>query len=341
MTIADHPLRGLFFKGSPGGGSLFNSLVFNNSPDTDLISITTGNNLIGTDPWFADADSRDYRLGFGSLATDAGDQTPPGGLGPTDADGNPRVVGSSVDVGAYEFQDAISRLYFAQFGNGQGFTSDVVADNPSENLTVSGRVDFLDDDSLPLPVGIVAAIHGTAPLAIDPFASEITSSVEFSVPPLGALTISTDGLGSSTSVGAAVATSDSPLGGVIRFTIPGIGIAGVGASQSLTGFIVPVRRKAGGINTGIAVHNTEVQAVTLTLTLRTKDGQIVATTTIEDLAALGHLAKFINELFEEADTDDFEGTLVVEVTGGRVAATALELGTQPGQFTTLPVTPLQ
>ena len=165
--------------------------------------------------------------------------------------------------------------------------------------------------------------------------------MEFSVPPLGALTISTDGLGSSTSVGAAVATSDSPLGGVIRFTIPGIGIAGVGASQSLTGFIVPVRRKAGGINTGIAVHNTEVQAVTLTLTLRTKDGQIVATTTIEDLAVLGHLAKFINELFEEADTDDFEGILVVEVTGGRVAATALELGTQPGQFTTLPVTPLQ
>ena len=41
------------------------------------------------------------------------------------------------------------------------------------------------------------------------------------------------------------------------------------------------------------------------------------------------------------DTNDFEGTLVVEVTGGEVAATALELGNQPGQFTTLPVTPLQ
>ena len=40
------------------------------------------------------------------------------------------------------------------------------------------------------------------------------------------------------------------------------------------------------------------------------------------------------------DWDDFEGTLVVEVSDGRVAAIALELGTQPGQFTTLPVTPL-
>ena len=46
-------------------------------------------------------------------------------------------------------------------------------------------------------------------------------------------------------------------------------------------------------------------------------------------------------LFPDADTHDFEGTLVVEVTDGRVAATALELGTEAGQFTTLPVTPLE
>ena len=66
---------------------------------------------------------------------------------------------------------------------------------------------------------------------------------------------------------------------------------------------------------------------------------------IEDFLAGGHLAQFIGGggeiLFPDADTNDFEGTLVVEVTGGEVAATALELGNQPGQFTTLPVTPLQ
>ena len=69
-------------------------------------------------------------------------------------------------------------------------------------------------------------------------------------------------------------------------------------------------------------------------------GEAVATTTIEDLAANGHLARFLSELFPDANTDDFEGTLVVEVTDGRVAATALELGIQPGQFTTLPVMPV-
>ncbi len=63
--------------------------------------------------------------------------------------------------------------------------------------------------------------------------------------------------------------------------------------------------------------------------------------TIDELVANGHLAKFIDELFPEADTDDFVGTLVVQASGGEIVATALELGDEPGQFTTLPVTPLE
>ena len=115
-----------------------------------------------------------------------------------------------------------------------------------------------------------------------------------------------------------------------------------------------MRRKAGGINTGVAIYNTESTPVQVTLKLHQTLGQImpadlkalqneepIVTTSIDDFAAAGHVAKFINELFQGTDTDNFKGTLVVEVTGGQVAATALELGTQPGEFTTLPVTPLQ
>ena len=149
-------------------------------------------------------------------------------------------------------------------------------------------------------------------------------------------------------------TSDNPLGGVIRLSIPEIGLAGVGASQPLSGFIIPVRRKAGDINTGVAIYNTESTPVQVTLDLHQKTGQItttgfetlqddeaIATASIDDFPAGGHVAKFINELFPDTDTDNFEGTPVVEVTDREVAATALELGTKPGQFTTLPVTPLQ
>jgi hypothetical protein len=54
------------------------------------------------------------------------------------------------------------------------------------------------------------------------------------------------------------------------------------------------------------------------------------------------VAQFIDELFQNANLTDFEGTLTVEVSSlnALITATALELGSQPGQFTTLPVTPL-
>ncbi|MEE8350492.1 MAG: LamG-like jellyroll fold domain-containing protein [Acidobacteriota bacterium] len=223
-------------------------------------------------------------------------------------------------------------LYFSQFGNGQGLTSEIVLTNPSATDTISGEINFFDDQGLPLSVGIA----GTGE----------TTRVDFSVMPLGAVTISTDGQGEVT-VGSAVVSSDRTSGGVVRFDLFGIGIAGVPPSQPLSGFVTPVRRKSGGINTGVAIYNISPQAVALNLTLQDAQGKPVPNgeTNIEDFPARGHLARFLGGagevLFPDADTEDFQGTLAVRVTGGNVAATALELGTQPGEFTTLPVTPLE
>ena len=214
----------------------------------------------------------------------------------------------------------VEKLYFAQFGNGEGFRSDIVLTNAFADETVSGKVRFFDDDGVAIPVNI---------------------DVDFSIPPLATVTMSTDDQG-DLAVGSAVVTSDNSLGGVVRFSMPDIGIAGVGASQPLDGFAMPVRRKSGGINTGIAIHNTEGQALTLNLTLRNSLGEVVAsgTETIENFPVAGHLSRFIDELFPDADTDDFEGSLVVQVTGGKVAATAIELDPAAGLFTVLPVIPL-
>jgi len=220
-------------------------------------------------------------------------------------------------------------LYFAQFGNGVGgFTSDIVLANPSEAASVSGTVDFTDDNGAPLEVGMASG-------------GDPVSSVDFSVEPLGAVTISTDGEGDLL-VGSAQVSGDGDLGGVIRFNFPGVGSAGFGSSDALTGFISPVQRQAGGLSTGLALHNPGQDPVTLQLTLRDEAGEAVpgGTHTIEEFPSLGHLAKFIEELFQEADTDDFRGTLVVEVTGGRVAASIMEFDSATAKFTTLPVTPL-
>ena len=44
--------------------------------------------------------------------------------------------------------------------------------------------------------------------------------------------------------------SDGPIGGVLRFDVPGIGVAGVGVSSPVSDAIFPVRRREGGISPG-------------------------------------------------------------------------------------------
>lgn len=217
-----------------------------------------------------------------------------------------------------------STLNFAQFGGGQGFSSDLVLANPSGTTTASGKVDFFDDNGVPL---VTKLLSGTA------------SSGAISVPPLGSFTLSTDPAG-TLAVGSARVTVDNPVGGVIRFSLPGLGITGVGESLPLSAFVTPVRRKPGGVNTGVALRNTEITEVIVDLTLRNTQGQTIATDT-RTLPPGGHVAKFISELFPNAVTEDFDGTLLVKTRGGKLAGTALELGSTAGQFTTLPVIPLK
>ncbi len=62
---------------------------------------TTAGNNIDVDPLFIDATNNDFHLGAASLCLDAGLNTAPG-IPATDADGNPRILNTTVDLGAYE-----------------------------------------------------------------------------------------------------------------------------------------------------------------------------------------------------------------------------------------------
>ena len=115
----------------------------------------------------------------------------------------------------------------------------------------------------------------------------------------------------------------------------------MGDSKLVRGFISPVRRTT--VNTGIAIYNSEDKQIGLRATLQNLAGeQIQGGLTSFAMQANEHLSKFIDELFPSADLTDFEGTITVEATtlNALIAATALELGGLPGQFTTLPVTPV-
>ncbi len=104
LTVFDHADLGVHYRGFGTESTLFNTIVFGSTTpvDTNFPNVTTGSNLLGIDPLFVSPAMWDCRLRTGSPALDEGDNSPPGGLGPTDPDGNPRVLNVVVDVGAYE-----------------------------------------------------------------------------------------------------------------------------------------------------------------------------------------------------------------------------------------------
>ena len=156
--------------------------------------------------------------------------------------------------------------------------------------------------------------------------------------PLGELTISTHGRGEVVT-GSVRVVSDGPIGGVVRFDIPGIGVAGVGASEPTGDALFPARRQAGGIRTAAAIHNLGMEAVDVQCRLM-KNGAVLEERAIE-LDANGQDAQFIEELFTATDTTDFVGSVRCTVPHGEwFTGVAVELDSDNRIFTTLPVVPV-
>ena len=68
---------------------------------------------IAVDPRFVDEAGGDYRLAADSPLIDAGTDTPAGGAAGFDLEGNARVQGAHLDIGAYEFGAATADAIFA------------------------------------------------------------------------------------------------------------------------------------------------------------------------------------------------------------------------------------
>lgn len=249
-----------------------------------------------------------------------------------------RVQGSTEPVYSSAVAEGGSgELLFAQFGNGgqnPSLISSIVLINlATTGGSATGSINFFDQDGQPIPAGSVIG-SGTG-------SGEMTPNgmgVDFEIPELGDLTVTTNGQGDLVQ-GSARVTSDGDLAGVIRFSISDVGEAAVGPSALTSRAITPVRRQ-GGVNTGIAILNTGEEEIEIDLELLTNGTQTENGAASRMVGPGERIAEFIDGYFPQADTAGFVGSVQIGSDNGDFAALALELDSSAGSFASLPVSPL-
>ena len=240
------------------------------------------------------------------------------------------AAGNSAPSNQTEATPELFTLDFAHFANGEGITSGLVFVNVATHPIRLG-LDFYDKEGNPIAAETV--VDATEDLEVT---GDGALSIWTEMEPLGELTISTHGRGELVS-GSVKVAANGPIGGVLRFDLPGIGVAGVGASPPVRDALFPARREVGGISTAAAVHNIEEEAIVVSC--RLMSGGVVLEEMEISLAANGQEAQFIEEMFTTTDTSNFVG--LVRCTGpGRFTGVAVELDAASRIFTTLPVVPV-
>ena len=225
-------------------------------------------------------------------------------------------------------------LDFPHFANGAGVSSDLVLVNTAD-FSVPFAIRFSGKDGKLIDPASVVDLTGDLEITGD---GDLAG--QLGMDPMGELTISTHGRGEVVS-GSVQVVSEGPIGGVVRFHLPGIGVAGVGASQPMTTGVFPARRQ-GGLSTAVAVHNIDLDRGTGVVCRLMKEGLSLDVMEFF-LKANGQDAQFIEEMFPRTDTSEFAGSVrcSAKVWKGMFTAIAVELDAGNQIFTTVPVVPVQ
>ena len=109
--------------------------------------------------------------------------------------------------------------------------------------------------------------------------------------------------------------SDGPIGGMLRFDLPGVGAGVVGASPPLSDALFPVRRQEGGINTWAAIHNLESSPGLVCACDLMREGVLLDAASIA-LEANGQTSWFIDQAFPAARYVRLRGVGALRCGGG-------------------------
>ena len=226
-----------------------------------------------------------------------------------------------------------THLYFAHFANGSSFSSELVFVNVAAR-PIRPAVYFHDYGGKPIAPASVVDLGDRFQVRADG-----ALTVRTAVAPLGELTISTHGRGDLVN-GSVKVVADGPVGGFLRFDIPEIGVAGVGASQPVQDALFPARNRLGGIRTGVAIRNRGATASEVTC--RLLQGGMVLEEKLIPLMTNGQAALFVDELFDGPKRSDFVGSVRCTARDGEeFTGVALEMDVRNRILTTLPMFPVR
>ena len=222
-------------------------------------------------------------------------------------------------------------LDFPHFANGGGISSEVVLLNVGAS-PIRPVLYFSDRQGKPIAAGSVVEVTDDLEIQQNDGGLTLRTAIE----PLGELTVATHGRGAEVSGSVRVASEGAPLGGVLRYSVPGVGVTGVGTGLAVRDALFPARRKQGGIRTAAALHNPGEEAIELTCWLMS-GGEVLEEAKIR-LEANGQRSWFLENEFPMTDTREFVGTVRCTAPGeGEYMGLAVEVDAANRIFTTLPV----
>jgi hypothetical protein len=198
---------------------------------------------------------------------------------------------NSLPVATPNSPPAGSYLYFSQFADGGGFSTEILLMNLT-STSISGTVSFTDDNGRAVALNFGPSIGST-------------STLSYYIPGNGMQKFTTTGWtpGTPLQAGAVVVTSAAgplPSAAVVFSSYNGTGglasQAGVLNSPVTTNSRMYVEKSASPLtrDTGVAIVNPNSSVATVQLNLVSFDGWFTAANTIT-LPAYGHMAAFIDE----------------------------------------------
>lgn len=205
----------------------------------------------------------------------------------------------------------VQTLHFTGLTAGEGATSSIVLVNPSTADIARGSLRFFDDSGAPWDSALEA--------------SGSSAAETFEIAPLGSKVIRTAGTGPLQRGNARTEGVPGALAAVIRTGLRAESPVG-GPSGVYQNFIAPaLRDEAVGSNTRLTLVSTQ-SALNLTLVLRdTAGAEVPGGRSQLQTAPNGSVRGTLDDLFPNADTAAFQGTLTAEATGGDFAAQVVHM----------------